>query len=636
MKKRILPKLIIALVALALSFTMLGVLTACPTTDSGGNDPIPVASITLSQTGTVNLNVGNTLPVVATVAPANAANQNINWGSNNPTVASVSAGVVTAVSPGQAVITATSVMNPQVSATVTVVVTPAGVTAGVTDMLLTASETTLASGEAVVLTASTSPYGSDSRITWSQYPANRLINMTAAGTAGTITVTAGPVGGPVTVTARAVGNTAIYRTVTINIEAPGIDLSGTTASPHPLRLYERDTTATLTAAFTNIPANQMENVVWTVAPANIVTIATVASNYAARVIAPIGLGTATVTATLPAEGTRGEVTASASFVVTGLQPGTAANPTVITTPGQFLAMPMSGHFRLGNSLDFTGIPVTHPAMTLGTEANPFTGTFDGAGHTLNNIHVVATVAYSWMAGIWARTDGATIRNLGIDGVSMLTTGTGVGGGALHGMLIGRADNTTLENIFVRASVHGIAQWGGAWRTAYWPVANFFAGERSGALIGQIDSGYATDTRNTRLTNVVLDVTSLDGFGAAISAMNNSTQPFTNVFIVDNGHSRNSYMENNAGTTRYDYGTFFHGGLSYAVTAGITLVPRNMVQAVDEDDEPMYDEDDEPIMVRQPGLAGINTTGINFAPLATGVGAGVWNITSAFPTLIPQA
>ena len=81
-------------------------------------DPVEV-SVTPS---TLSLTVGQTGPLVAIVS--NATNQAVTWTTSTPSVATVSAtGVVTAVAPGTAVITAASVQDPNARAAAAVVVT---------------------------------------------------------------------------------------------------------------------------------------------------------------------------------------------------------------------------------------------------------------------------------------------------------------------------------------------------------------------------------------------------------------------------------------------------------------------------------------------------------------------------------
>lgn len=66
---------------------------------------VPVQGISLNQ-DTLELTVGATATLKATVIPANATNQNVTWSSNNPKVVSVENGKVSALTAGTAVITA--------------------------------------------------------------------------------------------------------------------------------------------------------------------------------------------------------------------------------------------------------------------------------------------------------------------------------------------------------------------------------------------------------------------------------------------------------------------------------------------------------------------------------------------------
>ena len=85
-----------------------------------GDVTYKVTSVSLSPS-TLNLDVGSSETFTATITPSNATNKNVTWSSNNESVATVDAsGVVTAVAPGTAAITATADGK---SATCTVTVT---------------------------------------------------------------------------------------------------------------------------------------------------------------------------------------------------------------------------------------------------------------------------------------------------------------------------------------------------------------------------------------------------------------------------------------------------------------------------------------------------------------------------------
>ena len=85
----------------------------------------PVTGITLNKSS-LSLAAGEDETLEATVAPSNASNKKVTWASSDETVATVDAsGNVEAVAAGSANITATSVSNPEVSATCAVTVTNA-------------------------------------------------------------------------------------------------------------------------------------------------------------------------------------------------------------------------------------------------------------------------------------------------------------------------------------------------------------------------------------------------------------------------------------------------------------------------------------------------------------------------------
>ena len=69
--------------------------------------PIAVSAVTLDTT-LMTLVEGDSQVLTATISPSNAENQKVIWSSSNSSVATVKEGVVTAVKPGNAIITVTS------------------------------------------------------------------------------------------------------------------------------------------------------------------------------------------------------------------------------------------------------------------------------------------------------------------------------------------------------------------------------------------------------------------------------------------------------------------------------------------------------------------------------------------------
>lgn len=103
-----------------------------PPTPQKPDEPtrVEVTALTLSKTS-ITLNVGGSETLTATVTPDNATDKKVNWTSSNTSVAKVVNGVVTAVAPGEATITATAGGK---SATCKVTITSkSGVNAGIDD-----------------------------------------------------------------------------------------------------------------------------------------------------------------------------------------------------------------------------------------------------------------------------------------------------------------------------------------------------------------------------------------------------------------------------------------------------------------------------------------------------------------------
>lgn len=105
---------------------------------------------------------------------------------------------------------------------------------------------------------------------------------------------------------------------------------------------------------------------------------------------------------------------------------------------------LSGHYVLGANIDATGATIA----PIGSSTNPFTGTFDGNGHTINGLHVAGNGIY---VGLFAEVGAiGTIENLGLTNLSVSASrGYDVGG------LVGR-NLGTIENSYTTGVVSGTA------------------------------------------------------------------------------------------------------------------------------------------------------------------------------------
>ena len=125
---------------------------------------VEVKSISFDK-ATVEIEEGDTMKLAVTVSPEGATDKTISWKSSNETIATVNDGVVTAIKPGNATITATSICTPAVAATCNIVVTKKYVS--VTGIALDKTKAEMAEGETLKLTATISPDdATDKTITW--------------------------------------------------------------------------------------------------------------------------------------------------------------------------------------------------------------------------------------------------------------------------------------------------------------------------------------------------------------------------------------------------------------------------------------------------------------------------------------
>lgn len=166
----------------------------------GGSTTVPVTGIEVDA-WSVDLEVGQTRQMVASVVPSNATNQTINWWSQNQSVATVSqGGLITAKSEGYSLVTATTddgghSYNVHVNVSASSSGGGGTTTVPVTGVSLNKSSTSLTVGKTEILTATVTPTNATNKaVTWSS-------NNTAVATVDNGTITA-KAKGSATITAR--------------------------------------------------------------------------------------------------------------------------------------------------------------------------------------------------------------------------------------------------------------------------------------------------------------------------------------------------------------------------------------------------------------------------------------------------
>ncbi len=230
----------------------------------------PAASVILDKTQ-VSLKAGETSKLTATVSPEDATDKTVTWSSSNTQVATVdNTGTVTAVSVGEATITA-KCGSATATCKVTVIATPAA------SVILDKTQVSLKAGETTKLTATVSPETTtDKTVTWtSSNP--QVATVDNNGTVTAISV------GEVTITAKCGSATATCKVTVVATPASGVTLDKTQVS---LKTGE---TTKLTATVSPSDATD-KTVTWT---SSNTQVATVDNN---GTVTAVSVGEATITA----------------------------------------------------------------------------------------------------------------------------------------------------------------------------------------------------------------------------------------------------------------------------------------------------------------------------------------------------
>ncbi len=169
-------------------------------------------SISLNKSS-ATLYLNETVQLTATVSPSNATDKSVLWSSSDNNVAAVtSTGWVTAIAPGNAVITATTTDGSNLSATCIITVK-----AYVTSLTLDPSEVTILEGDTITLAPTILPsYATNQSLYWSSSNTN-VVSIYDG-------VVVGRSGGEATITARTSdgSNLSAYSKVTV---IPNFDIS---------------------------------------------------------------------------------------------------------------------------------------------------------------------------------------------------------------------------------------------------------------------------------------------------------------------------------------------------------------------------------------------------------------------------
>ena len=232
-----------------------------------GPELIEVESLSIDKTS-IQLKVGETVTLSATVYPSNATYKTVTWSSSDASIATVKDGCVTALKLGTATITGKA-GDKTATCSITVVATE------VSSITLDKSSASLKVGETVTLTATVGPDdATDKTVTWTTSDATIATVSNGVVTAKKL--------GTATITAKAGDKTATCSITVVATEVSSITLDKSSAS---LKVGE---TVTLTATVNPSDATD-KTVTWTTSDA---TVATVSNG----VVTARKMGTVTITA----------------------------------------------------------------------------------------------------------------------------------------------------------------------------------------------------------------------------------------------------------------------------------------------------------------------------------------------------
>ena len=250
---------------------------------------VPITGVTLDKT-TGTLNVGDTETLVATVTPDNTTeDKTVTWTSSDPAVATVANGVVTAVAPGTAIITATAA---DVSATYTVEVKQP-----LTGIALNATSENLLKGQEFDLKVSYVPANATDEVTITWATSDETVATVENGKVKALKEGIAVI----TATAKVDGTNREY-TATCEINVEEIKLDSIALDTKDFDLFLGDSKQ-LSVVYNPENTTDSRDVVWTSSDENVATVengkVTALKVGTAVITATVGEKTATVTVTVP-------------------------------------------------------------------------------------------------------------------------------------------------------------------------------------------------------------------------------------------------------------------------------------------------------------------------------------------------
>ena len=257
------------------------------------------------------------------------------------------------------------------------------------------------------------------------------------------------------------------------------------------------------------------------------------------------------------EGSQGEYSATV-YSAEGLQAlAEGINAGTMTVEGQEINTDGITEIILDNDIDLSTLVISRAAASnwtpIGTEDKPFTGVFDGNGHTLKNLNIIEEEAKEGKAfiGFFGYAKNATIKNVVFENVNLTIPCLDIDHSQGHiGAVAGSLEGTsTIENVTVKgdikvyatqdangasrvAVVAGGNSYGNVTMTNVHVIANegsyLIANNNAGALAGQLQGKSVFEDCSSNI-----DVTVNKFFAGGIIGLAAGDQLFTNCHTTGN-------------------------------------------------------------------------------------------------------
>jgi|GEM_PF-6803693 len=197
----------------------------------------------------------------------------------------------------------------------------------------------------------------------------------------------------------------------------------------------------------------------------------------------------------------------------------------------------SASFQLGSDIDAAtvGKPIGQRSYDAPTAAQPFTGSFDGAGYKINNLKLSAGSADGNVTtAMFGYIKDAVIKN-----ITLLQPEIKVAAAHYSGILVGLAANSTIKNIQIQGGV-------------LHPLSESDAGPTfSAPVVGSIEDNVQTDSMVITDIDSTVDLVGINAIGGAIGYVN-----------LDSGSSLTLCRVKSRGTVLQRNNSTVAGAISY--------------------------------------------------------------------------